>query len=594
MVYLIGVWLGLLLVTQVIGTGILHQWLDGSRLKAGDRVMLSFWLGTIAVAVAWMALSLIGPLTPERGAIVLCGLVALSLRSPSSRVALGQLRHRLTRESLGLGLGALALMAAVMSRQVSWHDAGYYHASAIRWFAQYGSVHGIALLFSNLGFTSSWFAFVAPLSGPGVAQTSVVGNGFAAVLLLLHWLITSHRLWRWQGQMSDWFIGLFATGALGLSLVMQPFAAVMLSPSPDFPVLVLVGTIAWALLLITKLDPTDQPVARLAFLPLILALGAVTIKLTAIPTLLVAGLFVVWQHWRSPRSLLFGLGLSALILGPNIASSLVTSGCPLYPAALLCVDVAWAPTPQSVRAVAAGTHDWVSWYGTPPPGVHPWFWAVTQVVQNSRDRLMFLLMGGGCCAGLVILWKMRRSFSRHRWPGELWVMGLGVTGIGFLLLTSIFARFLMPYILVLLGLVGAWGIDRGRSTGGDRSPARCSGQTIAHPSLGMPIIRRLYLSLTLVATATMLVSLAQYQGRNALLPLPLPQNPIVQKTTNAIIYAAPKSGDLPLNQGSKYTIEQLDRCWAAPIPCAYVISPDVQLRDPAIGIAAGFERRSGR
>jgi hypothetical protein len=594
MVYLIGVWLGLLLSTQVVGTGVLNQLVDGSRLKAGDRLMLSFWLGTIAIAVSCMALSLIGPLTPGRGAIGLAVLASLSLCQKPNRLALGQLRQSLTREQLGLGLGAVALMAAVMSRPVSWHDAGYYHASAIRWFAQYGSVHGIALLFNNLGFTSSWFAFVAPLSGPGVAQTSVVGNGFAAVLLLLHWLIASQRLWRWQGQMSDWFIGLFGTGALGLSLAVQPFCAVMLSPSPDFPVLVLVGTIAWALLLITKLHPPDQQAARFAFLPLILALGAVTIKLTAIPTLLVTGLFVVWHHWRSPRSLLLGLGLGALILGPNIASSLVTSGCPLYPSAVLCVDVAWAPTAQSVHAVATGTHDWVSWYGTPPPGANPWFWAVTQVIKNSRDRLIFLTMGGGCLAGLVILWQMRRSFSRQQLPGELWVLMLGVTGIGFLLLTSIFARFLMPYILVLFGLIGGWGIDGLRPTVGDVDRRRSTAQTVAHPSLGMPMIRRLYLGITLIASATMVVSLAQYQGRNALLPLPLPQNTIVQKTTNSITYFAPKSGDLPLYEGSKYTAEQLDQCWAAPIPCAYAISPDVQLRDPAIGIAAGFERRSAR
>jgi hypothetical protein len=584
MLYLIGVWLGLLLGAQAIGTGVLNQLVDGSRLKPGDRVIFACWLGTIAISVSCMALSLIGPLTPGRGAIVLAVLASLSLCRKSNRLALHQLKQCLTREQLGLGLGAVALMAAVMSRRVSWHDAGYYHASAIQWFAQYGSVHGIALLFNNLGFTSSWFAFVAPLSGPGVAQTSVVGNGFAALILLLHWLIVSQRLWRRQAQMSDWFIGLFGTGALGLSLAVRPFSEVMLSPSPDFPVLVLVGTIAWALLLIAKLEPIDQRASRVAFLPLILALGTVTVKLTAIPTLLVAGLFVVWHHWRSPRSLLLGLGLGAVILGPNIASSLVTSGCPLYPSAVLCVDVAWAPTAQSAHAVAAGTHDWVSWYGTPPPGTNPWLWAFTQVVKKSRDRLIFLVMGGGCLAGLAILWHMRRSFSWQRLPGELWVLMLGVTGVGFLLLTSIFARFLMPYILVVLGLIGAWGIDRWQS--------RASGRTAVRPHVGP--VRRLYLGMTIVASTTMLINLAQYQGRNALLPPPLPQNAIVQKTTNSITYFAPKSGDLPIYEGSKYTAEQLDRCWAAPLPCAYAISPDVQLRDPAIGIAAGFERRSAR
>jgi hypothetical protein len=108
----------------------------------------------------------------------------------------------------------------------------------------------------------------------------------------------------------------------------------------------------------------------------------------------------------------------------------------------------------------------------------------------------------------------------------------------------------------------------------------------------MPV-RSLYLGLTITASALMSVNLIQYQGHNALLPPPLPQSAIVQKTTNAITYFAPKSGDLPLYDGSPYTADQVDRCWAAPLPCAYAIGPDIQLRDPARGVAAGFERRSG-
>jgi hypothetical protein len=578
MIYLIGVWIGLLGFCQVIGLGGLNYLVGGARLRSGDRLMLSLWLGVISLAVTLMLASLVVPLSPLAGAIVVGILLAITGRSGPQ-----PFWQILTREQWGLGLGAIGLLAAVMSRPVTWHDAGYYHASAIRWFAEYGSVHGIALLFNNLGFTSSWFSLVAPLSGPGVAQTSVVGNGLAAVLLLLQGLIAWRRLWQGQGTIGDRFMALFAMGALGLSLTLSPFSQVMLSPSPDFPVLVLVGTIAWALLVIAPLAEADR--APLSYLPLVLALGAVTIKLTAIPTLVVSGLFWLWHHWDRPRSLLCGAGLASLILGPNIASSLITSGCPLYPAALLCLDVPWAPTPQAAQQVAAGTHDWVSWYGTPPPGMHPWVWALTQLLKGSRDRLVFLAMGVGCLTGLGVLWKARRSFSRRQLPGELWVMLLAGVGIGFLLLTSIFIRFLVPYILVLFGLVGASGADRLW-----RHPRL--GRAAARP-YGMPV-RRLYLGITIAASALMSVNLIQYQGHNALLPPPLPTSAIVQKTTNAIVYSAPKSGNLPLYEGSPYTADQLDRCWAAPIPCAYEIAPDVQLRDPAKGLAAGFERRAAK
>jgi hypothetical protein len=570
MIYLIGVWMGLLVVCQVIGLGGLNWVVGGVSLRSGDRLILSLWLGVITLAVASMFASLFVPLTPLYGAIVVGILLAITGRSVTQ-----PFWQILTREQWGLGLGAIGLLAAAMSRPVTWHDAGYYHASAIRWFAEYGSVHGIALLFNNLGFTSSWFSLVAPLSGPGVAQTTVVGNGFAALLLLLQGLMAWRRLWRGQGTIADRFIALFATGALGLSLTVSPFSQVMLSPSPDFPVLVLVGTIAWALLVIAPLAVADR--ARLSYLPLILALGAVTMKLTAMPALGVAGLFLLWHHARSPRSWLLGGGLVALMLGPNIVSSLITSGCPLYPSALFCLDVPWAPTAQAAQKVAAGTHDWASWYGTPPAGVHPWFWAVTQVLKGTRDRLVFLAMGLSGLAGLTVLWKARRSFARQPLTGELWVMLLGVTGIGFLLVTSIFIRFLVPYLLLLLALVGA--IGWGQSSRLGRSAIR-------------PITSRpLYLGLTTIATAIMLVNLVRSHGQTALLPPPLPTSAIVQKQTNAIVYSAPKSGDLPLYDGSPYHTDQVDRCWAAPIPCAYQIAPDVQLRDPAKGVAAGFERR---
>jgi hypothetical protein len=36
---------------------------------------------------------------------------------------------------------------------------------------------------------------------------------------------------------------------------------------------------------------------------------------------------------------------------------------------------------------------------------------------------------------------------------------------------------------------------------------------------------------------------------------------------------------------------QKDMCWAAPLPCAYYIAPEVQLRQPDRGIAGGFIRK---
>jgi hypothetical protein len=581
MIYLILIWTAFLLLTQAIGFGWLARLSVGAEWRRGDRLIVAHWLGVIFLAVASLALALVRPLTPLTGLGLT--LVGLLVAGRSGLQQQWQLWQSWRRSDWSLAIAGIAGMAALMSRAVTWHDAGYYHASVIRWMAEYGVVPGMALLFSNLGFTSSWFAFVAPWTGLSLTQTTVLGNGFVALLLLGQWVIVMRRLLLGKARLPDGFMAIFSSGALAASLMVEPFAAIARSPSPDFPVLTLVGVLAWILLLITQPQPAqtvpETAPAQAAWLPLIIAAGAVSLKLTALPLLAVGLAFWLWQGGRSLRSRLSyrfsGLALLALLLGPNLLASVTMSGCPLYPSAALCFDLPWSPTPQAVARIAAGTHNWVSWHGTAPPGLHPWLWAMLQVVKNPKDGLIFGAIGFGALASIRVLWGQRRMIRQRELPGELWVTAVGVLGVGFLLMTSVFTRFLLPYLLLFVALVGAklvlWLSDRLRR----RSRSR----------------RGLSLGLSAWATVVMLVSLVQNQGANGWLPLPLPQSKIVQRVTNRIAYFAPASGDLPIGDGSPYKAEDLDRCWGAPLPCSYEIPPDVELRNPRLGIAGGFGRR---
>ncbi|MBE9030710.1 hypothetical protein IQ266_13315 [filamentous cyanobacterium LEGE 11480] len=588
MIYFIGVWLVLLLVCPIVGIGLLNGLSDINLWRLGDRFILALWLGIILFAVTALGLSLQWPLTPWLGVIVMLVLMDLAWRFPANRQAWRQLWQQLSRRQVGLGISAVVLVAAVMSRAVTWHDAGYYHASVIRWLSQYGSVHGLALIFSNLGFTSSWFAFVSPLSRPAYAgYTSAVGNGFAALIMVLHGLIVGHRVVRRQAQMSDWFMLIFATVALLTSLFVSPFSQIMVSPSPDFPVLLLVGTIAWLMLVICQFEPPYSARAdRMSVLPFALALGAVSIKLTAIPTVLVGGLFLLLSHRLAWSRLLLGAGLSGVLMGPNVLASIRTSGCPLYPSAVLCVDRPWAPTRQQAHAIAASTHDWTSWLGTPPAGANPWLWAVTQLVKTPRDFVTFFLVGLAVLAGLALLLQALRTVARRQLPGEFWVVLLGLVGLGFLFLTSIFTRFLFPYMLILFALSVTWlGHEQ-------RVLQRYLKILVGRWPSCTP--RGIYLSITGLSTIVLAMSLILYQGANAIVPPPMMQSAMTQKVTNTIAYASPQSGDLAISieNAGVYQSDDLDRCWAVAIPCAYNIPDDVQLRDPARGIGAGFVRRS--
>ncbi|NJM48594.1 MAG: hypothetical protein HC860_22500, partial [Alkalinema sp. RU_4_3] len=139
-------------------------------------------------------------------------------------------------------------LAAWISQKVTWHDTGYYHYSAIEWFRDFGSVPGIALLFKNLGFTSSWFALGAPFN-PAFAGARVTAglNGLALLIAIAHWCVAVRAWGKGESNFSDRLAVMFYTLAIPICLLMKPLSLILVSPSPDLPVLLLVGAVAWAM-----------------------------------------------------------------------------------------------------------------------------------------------------------------------------------------------------------------------------------------------------------------------------------------------------------------------------------------------------------
>jgi hypothetical protein len=661
MLYFIVVWPILLLVATIVGLGVLSRLgrLMGSFGDPFDRLIVAPWLGLLVLAVALLAVSVALPLSPLIGLLVALALVLLAQSSGADRQALGVLLGGLSARHYWVGALLTVSVAAFNSGPVTWTDTGYYHYSVIQWLAQYGSVPGVALLFSNLGFTSAWFALAAPFSPIGIApQVSAVANGAVTLLVLgqLGWCVT--RCWgRGSVRLSDRFLLLFYGLLLPFMLRLSPLAEIRVSPSPDYPVAMLVGVVAWSMLVVAQ---RPAP-ARGGLMPLVLAAGAVSLKLTALPLLGVASgfwLFCEWSRQRfeqsvgcdsgqSPqlnsgdaldrrlnpsfnqaidqplnqpfaqsfnqlinqpfnrlsagRSVLIGLIFLGVMLSPLLIASLVTSGCPLYPSAVLCLDLPWSPTPQSVATTAANTHGWTTWYGAAPAGTNPWVWTVSQWLRTSRKQQITagLLLAAILAAGYVVMvqiWRSvrpapqisdraaRSAVDRHRDPGasgKLWVAFLGVSGIVFLMLTSPFFRFSLPYIALLLALLLAVVLPIGRAR---------SAPDLAWYRRWSKAHRRM--SGAVLAAVVLLVTVAQLKSRPAtlLLPPPLPASIIVTKRANDILYSAPASGDVPILPNTPPSVHK-DLCWAARLPCAFEVPDNVQLRDAQRGIAGGFVRR---
>jgi hypothetical protein len=619
MLYFLNLWLFLLPCCGLLGAYALLRLERSPDVSLRNWAIASLWLGLLAWAVVFLALSLYRPLSLGLGLGVMGLGSGLCLLDRKLRQ---QLRWGFANLGRGAVLGsaiAMVGLAAWIAQTVTWHDTGYYHYSAIEWFRDFGSVPGIALLFKNLGFTSSWFALAAPFNPAFAAARVTAGlNGLALLIAMGHWVLAIRAWGRGEANLSDRLAVTFYTLAIPICLVMKPLSLILISPSPDLPVLLLVGAVAWGMAwegnipnrsVAAMAGPLNPPIlgdfetdlARKSpsigglgggsaadvapmgllnkprLLPVALAAGAVGLKLTALPLLMFSALYYLIRSGFGGilrRGFTAG-AIATLFLIPLIASSVVTSGCPLYPSSLLCLDLPWSPTAQSVKDVAAGTHGWTTWYGTPPQGMPAWLWALQRWLTTDRSELItgLLILGAILWVGVQLLRQAKRrqkaADGQTRWsqtPVELWIAGLGLFGIAFLMLTTPFFRFSVAYIVLLLA-VGA-------------------------SNLNLPIERltnalnlRRWAMPTAIALVTPLVllSLQRQHFANLVMPPPMRSTPVIARQTNGITYFAPASGDIPNTQDK-------DMCWSAPVPCTYDIARDVYLRDPNLGLAGGFVR----
>jgi hypothetical protein len=614
MLYLLNLWLFLLPCCGLLGAYLLLRLERSPEVSLRDWAIASLWLGLLAWAVVFLALSLYRPLSLGLGVWVMglgSGLCLLD----------GKLRRQVRWGFANLGRrqvlgGALVMvgLAAWIAQTVTWHDTGYYHYSAIEWFRDFGSVPGIALLFKNLGFTSSWFALAAPFNPSFAAARVTAGlNGLALLIAMAHWGLAAQAWRRGVAKLSDRLAVIFYTLAIPICLLMKPLSLILISPSPDLPVLLLVGSVAWAMAwegnipnqsVAAMAGPLNPPILgdfdtdlvrksprigglggglaadvapmglvnKPRLLPVALAAGAVTLKLTALPLLLFSALYYLI---RSGSVGILRRGFTAgaialLFLLPLMASSVVTSGCPLYPSAVICLDLPWSPTAQSVQDVAAGTHGWTTWYGTPPQGMPAWIWAMERWLTTDRSELItgLLILGAILWAAVQLLRQAKRRIKSgtNQTPVELWIAGLGIFGIAFLMVTTPFFRFSVAYIVLLLAL-GASNLNLplGRLT-----------NALNLRRWAMP-------GAIVLVIPVVLLSLQRQHFANLVMPPPMHSTQVIQRQTNGITYFAPASGDIPNTQDK-------DMCWSVPVPCTYDISKDVYLRDPSLGLAGGFVR----
>lgn len=566
MLYFIAAWGMLTLLTWMLGLLLLQLLgIEGSD-RPSDRGIMALWLGTVILADGLLSLSLVWKLSPAVGGMVAVGIIGAAIGWKPVRTDIQDAWTSISLASKRLLGGWMVIIALYMARQVTWFDTGLYHFGAIRWLADYGAVPGLALLLSNLGFTSSWFALAAPLNAAGISSNvSAVTNGFVLLIATFQMLLVLHRCLIGTARLSDRFMLTFLGLVLPALTLTQVFQAVLVSPSPDIPIIFLTGVFAWTLLVEAN-RPTTTPHRHVrhhgdaTLIPVILAAGTVAIKLSALPLLPIALLF----YWGRPSNLSRGLkgGLVCLLcLAPVLAVSVVTSGCPLFPAAVLCANVPWRLDVARAIDVAEVIRGWNRWFGDPPAGTNPVFWLLWQWLKDARLNvvMLLLLVVSTLFSGFTLRWAHRQMAN-----GVSWIFGLGFLGMGFILLRAPILRFglgyftLIPAIALALAASALWP---------QMNPPRTSG----HPSRVMAQLSQiaLYGVWGIGAIALMQPSV---QAR-LLLPPPMPSVQLEVKQSHDLKYVSP--------------VNNRFQCWDAPIPCTPG-DKNIRLRKPNQGLQAGF------
>lgn len=568
MIYFIFAWTLLIIACCSIGTAVLNLLQADCFDRVGDRLTISVWLGVVVLSISLLATSLVLPLSPSVGGIVILSLILGSIASKKTWNELFALISILSPQIIFAYLISALGVAALTTRQVTWIDTGLYHYGAIKWLAKFGAVPGLALVHSNLGFTSSWFAFAAPWNADIFdSRVSAIANGFVFLIAVLHFLICFSKIFTNKSQISDWFVVIYSVIILPFVGTNNLMSVILVSPSPDLPILFLTLVVAWAILIISqhKTLPLQEVknILDAKTIPLILSAGAVTIKPTALPLLFISGIFYIFGMEFNYRRILMGAVLSVLLLLPMFSFGIITSGCPIYPSSFLCVDLPWSLTAKAAKGAAKATHDWTSWYQSPEPEKNSIFWLLWQWFNDARLHQVMAVV-----IVISILCSIQIALSsNHQNRGQLWLIALAASGITFLMMTAPFFRFALGYLIILPALSMAIYC---------RKKLGYILHQMAHNYF--KYFRKGFLVVTFsLATLISILLFNKATQSQLLLPPQLPQGELLQKQVNGISYVSPKPGSL---------------CWRAELPCAFEIEDYVKLRQPERGIQAGFVRKN--
>ena len=583
-------WILLAVCAAAIGSAVLAIAGENIFSNAGDRIIAAIWLGVLITAAILLGLSVELPLSPLVGFAVLALLTIAALSARQVRQDMANFRRSLTAPAI-LAVGILAVIAAVnATRLVEVYDTGLYHYPLTRWLSTYGTIRGLALIHFRFGFSSSWFALAALFDfGPFQGRVSAVLDGLAILLCLVHFALAISRILAGRADRADWFLA----GGYPLIFLVCFSWAFEVSLSPDVPVWILTLLVGWLMLVAGRHQEAvgSQPDSgRGPLLPLLLAVGTITLKPSAAPIVIVAAIFYWFTSSTKPGARLLSGIVAGLIAVPMLLANTTSSGCPLYPNSLLCMDVPWGVGKAAARTITADIGDWgrvreaTSNGPTALSWIIPWF--------SQPDKLVLILLCVVCLAGLILArgWRADKSI--------LYALGLALFGTAFLFATAPNPRFGTGYFslypALLFAAAGPKLLD-----GRLRSSRFKEASVFAYALVAIAVlvaaqgsVRDRLLRHEIDGLSDSSIAKNDSLSHRLLLPPALASSAgdLFIMKNRRIHRLARLEFDTETSNGVEYrSPKDRDQCWGATLPCVPLPpEADVRLRSPENGFRSGF------
>jgi hypothetical protein len=292
-------------------------------------------------------------------------------------------------------LGCICLFPAVLiaSGPVGYHDTGMYHAQAVKWINEYGTVYGLGNLHYRLAFNSSWSYFAAffdILSFDG--RTSHVINLVPYTLVLLICFSGFYGVFKGNISITNILKCFFA-----VPICANRFLTIVLLPSlsPDLVVsvlilYVLVLSVDYVEQRTTSHNSLDDSQRETYTLILCVSLFLPTIKLSSLPVLLFPLFLLTKTENRTLELVSKSFLVGTVILLPFLTGNVLLSGYLLFP--LPQIDLFsfdWKVPYQ----VAENVQRSIKYFAINPTGGDG-IWSVAGMSTSEWIQLWFARSGG--------------------------------------------------------------------------------------------------------------------------------------------------------------------------------------------------------